>query len=205
MFDLDETVSPEDRLLLFRPVMLNFLYQSRGLLAVLPARDSPRWFREAMLPWVSRRLFDSRVRVIDYVGEDEEAAYVVSLRPLKDTAAAMKKMERASEAAGGARKKPFLEFNAFEIVETMVGPEQAAKMFLFGIKRVREVGNLGLGILRPELRAASAVRSMVDYEFQLNRTSVGLHVTGVRPAFASHVLVPHRHLGAPYAELIPPP
>ncbi len=204
LLNVDETVLPSDRNLAIFPTILNFLYQSRGMIAVLPARDSPHEFRQAMLGAVSRRLFDSRVRIVDYVGEDDESPYVTSLVPHRvKPDAAMKKMVAAEKAASGARGRPFIELNAFEILETIVGVERASRMFLMGIKRARTVGNLVLGILRPGLGCAPSLRAMMDYELDLQRDSTGLRLSGVRPAFPPHLALPDRSRGAPHVELVP--
>ncbi len=70
LFVMDESVGLEDLDLLLFPTYLNFLYQSRGILAVLPSRDSPHDFRGRFTHFATRRRFDTRVRVIDYIGED---------------------------------------------------------------------------------------------------------------------------------------
>ncbi|MGI0156151.1 MAG: gas vesicle protein GvpD basic region 2 domain-containing protein, partial [Thermoplasmata archaeon] len=80
LFDVDESVGTEDLELLLFPTLLNMLYHSRGIIAVLPSRDSPHKFRARLTRFVTRRRFDSRVRVVDYAGEDEGLSYVVNIR-----------------------------------------------------------------------------------------------------------------------------
>ena len=205
LFNLDETVTQDDRDLLFTPTFLNFLYQSRGMIAVLPTRDSPHGFRARLTRFATRRRFDARVRIIDYVGEDSEEAYVVSLVPLSDRKKAMAKMEGAERAAMGVRRKPFLELNAFEVIELIVGGEAAGKMFFHGIKRARIVGNLVIGLLRPGLACADAVRGMADAEFQLSHDEVGLRLRGVRPGFPDHLVTVDPKRGAPHVAFVPRP
>jgi hypothetical protein len=212
LFTTDATVAIDDLRLLFTPTWLNFLHHSRGMIAVLPAQESPGAFRAALLAHTSRRLFDSRVRVVDYVGEGDDAPYVVALgsmgnlvdKPTKRKAA-MAKMAAAEKAAQGARRRQFMEFVALEIMETLVGGEKAATMYLHGVKRTRAVGNLGIAVARPGLRCLDAARSMMDFELGLRRTDVGLEITGVRPRFSSHVVVADPARGSPYVALVPTP
>ena len=205
LVDVDESVLTADLRRFLFPTILNFLAQSRGMVAVLPARESPHEFRRAMLGPVSRRLFDSRVRIVDYVGEDDSAPYVTSLAPIgKNRKAAMRKMVDAEKAASGARGRPFIELVAFEVFETLVGAETAGKMYFHGIKRARAVGNLCIGILRPGLACASGVRSMMDYELSLQRDTTGLRMTGLVPSFPTHLVLTDRQRGAPHVELVPP-
>lgn len=209
LFTLDESVGTADLDQVLTPTFLNFLHHSRGMIAVLPARDSPAAFRQRLTRYTTRRRFDSRVRVVDYVGEAEAAPYVVPLvgaiKSPKGRTESMQRMADAEKAAQGVRGKSFLEFNAFEVIETVVGPETAARMLLFGIKRARSVSNLVIGLLRPGLRTADSVRANADAEFLLRREEVGLTLRGVRPRFPAHVVVVDRARGEPYVSFVPRP
>ena len=205
---LDPTVDAADALPLVRPTILNFLHQSRGMIAVLPLRSTPRGFRDGLLPWVTRRVFDSRVRIVDYANEADEAPYVVPISTRrkgpdveKRAREDMRQMQLAEKAAQGRRRRPFLELNAFETLEAVVGPETAARMLFFGMKRVRAVGNLGVGLMRSDLGVAPTARGLADYEMHLSRSAAGLKLTGIRPAFPAHRLIEDATLGAPYAAL----
>jgi hypothetical protein len=215
LFQFDETVTPSDRELLMTPTLLNFLGQSNGIMAVLPARESPHEFRSQLTRWVTRRLFDTRVRVVSYVGEDSQAPYVVELkirgpRPIttkekRDSALAIKRLAQAERAVRGARSRMYLELIAFEIMDMIAGSDTASRMFFFAIKRIRQVGNLCIGILRPGLGCADAVRGMADLEFAVHRDEVGLTVRGIRPPFASHRVLPDPRRGVPWVSFIPIP
>jgi len=209
LFAMDETVALEDLDLLFFPTYLNFLYQSRGILAVLPSRDSPHEFRERLTRFATRRRFDTRVRVVDYIGEDHGLSYVVNLadieaNPLRRKAA-VAKMEAAERHVQGVRKHPFIELHAFEVFDTLMGSEKALKMWYYGVKRARHMGNLVLGLLGPGLASAAGVRRMADAEFALHRDDVGLLVHGVRPAFSSFVVTEDGSAGRPHVAFVPRP
>jgi hypothetical protein len=208
LFSFDETIGLDDLDLLLFPTYLNFLYHSRGLICVLPSRDSPHGFRSRLTTYATRRRFDARVRIVDYVGEDEGLSYVVNLA-LKATAvqrkAAMAKMVVAERAAQGGHKRPFIESNAFETIDTLMGPETALRMFFHGIKRARMVQNLVIGLLGPGLGCAAGVRRMADAEFALHREEVGLIIRGVRPSFPSCVVTEDPVLGRPHVAFVPKP
>ena len=216
MFTMDETVGLEDLDLLLFPTYLNGLYQSRGIVAVIPARDSPHDFRARLTRYVTRRRFDSRVRIFDYVGEDPGLSYVVNvggsganpLHPSRDARArkqALAKAVAAEKAAQGGRRRPFIEITAFEVFDTLLGSETALKLFYHGIKRSRQLGNLGVGFLGPGLGCAAGVRRMADSEFALHREDVGLVIRGVRPAFPGRVVVPDPVRGLPHVAFVPRP
>jgi len=218
LFVTDETVELEDLDLLLFPTFLNGLYQSRGIVSVLPARDSPHGFRSRLTPFVTRRRFDSRVRIFDYVGEDQSLSYVASMKDpeadldglqsrsnpkLKKRAIA--KAVAAERAAQGGRGRPIIEVVAFEVFDTLMGSENAVKAFFHGVKRTRQLGNLGIGILGPGLGCAAAVRRMADTEFSLRRDEVGLIIRGVRPSFSSFVVTADSVAGRPHVAFVPRP
>ncbi len=208
LFTLDETVDLEDLDLILFPIFLNFLYQSRGIIAVLPSRDSPHAFRGRLTRYATRRRFDTRVRVVDYFGEDHGLSYVVNLakegEPIPRQRA-IQKMVAAEKEAQGGHKKPIIEYTAFEAFETGMGAEAALKSTSYGIKRVKIVGNLGIGLLRPGLGMSAGVRSAADAEFALHRDDVGLIIRGVRPSFPSFVVTADRVKGLPYVSFVPQP
>lgn len=207
LLGMDETVGLEDLDLVLFPTYLNFLYQSRGMIAVLPSRDSPHAFRSRLIRYATRRRFDGRVRVVDYAGEDEGLSYVVNLRgpssnpKVKERAIAQ--MVAAERAVQGSRKKPFIELTAYEVFDTLMGSEAALRMFYHGIKRVRQLGNLGIGLLGPGLGCAAGVRRMSDTEFALHREEVGLVIRGVRPVFSDHVVSVDPRAGSPHIAFVP--
>ena len=205
----DETVGLEDLDLLLVPTYLNFLYQSRGMLAVLPSRDSPHDFRSRLTRYTTRRRFDSRVRVVDYAGEDSDLSYVVNIHgPSSDPKVverAHAQMAAAEHAVQGNRKRPFIELTSFEVFDTLMGSEAALRMFFHGIKKVRRRGNLGIGILGPGLGCAAGVRRMVDSEVELRREEVGLIIRGVRPGFSAHVISTDLRSGPPHVAFVPRP
>ncbi len=212
----DETVGTEDLDLLLFPTILNMLHHSRGMIAVLPSRDSPHQFRARLTRYVTRRRFDSRVRVVDYVGEDEGHSYVVTIpsramtendRPAteKERKVAMAKMEAAEKAAAGGRKNPILELYSLDVMETLMGPDQAARMFFHGAKRSRHMGNLLLALMGPGLATAVGAQKMADLEIRLHRDEVGLIVHGVRPSFPGHVVTGDRAARAPQVAFVPRP
>lgn len=211
LFSMDETVGTEDLDLLLFPTYLNMLYQSRGIMAILPARDSPHAFRARLTRYLTRRRFDTRVRVMDYVGEDEGLSYVVSMNPgvpndaVRRTKAGTAKVIAAERLVRGNRGKSIVELTAFEVFETLLGADQALRLFLYGVKRSRMMGNLSIGLLGPGLACAAGVRRMADTEFALHRNDVGLIIRGARPAFSGHVVTSDSRAGPPHVALVPQP
>lgn len=209
LFTLDESVTLDDLDLLLMPTYLNFLYQSRGILAVLPSRDSPHDFRARFTRYATRRRFDTRVRVVDYVGEDHGLSYVVNMTDSESNPlprkAAISKIVAAEREVQGNRQRPYIELHAFEVFETLMGTEKALKMWFYGIKRARHMGNLAIGLLGPGLTSEPGIRRMADAEFALHREEVGLVVRGVRPSFPSFLVTEDRGAGRPHVAFVPSP
>jgi GvpD gas vesicle protein len=204
LISIDETVGTEDLDLLLFPMFLNNLYLSRGIMAVLPGRDSPHDFRARLTRFVTRRRFDSRVRVFDYIGEDKDLPFVVSLaKENRKTAVVM--AAKAEQTVRGNRKKPYLEFTAYEVLEMLMGAEYALKLYFQGMKRIRMTGNLGIGILGPGLGVAAGARRMADTEVELHREDVGLIIRGVRPRFPSYLVTDDLQVGPPHVAFVPRP
>jgi hypothetical protein len=221
LFEMDETVGQDDLDLLLFPTILNLLYQSRGVVAVLPSVDSPHDFRARMSRFVTRRRFDNRVRVVDYTGEDEGLAYVVSLKGMnpnpkrvgtpnwssnpKVIQEDVRKMQAAERAAQGNRKKSYLELNSIEVADTLAGGEAASRMFFYGVKRARSTGNLVIGLLTPGVECAAVIRRMADAKFKLHRDEVGLIIRGLRPSFPSYLVSEDHPAGPPHVAFVPRP
>ena len=216
LFSIDESVGVEDLDLLLFPTILNFLYQSRGMIAVLPARDSPHGFRARLTRYATRRRFDSRIRVVDYVGEDQGLSYVVSLAGAefnlhrkepspKERRKAIAQMVAAERQVQGGRKNTFIELTAFEVFDTLIGTEKALKAFYYGVKRARFLGNLAIGLLGPGLGCAAGVRRMADTEFALRREEVGLVIRGVRPTGPAALVTVDPTAGPPHVAFVPRP
>jgi len=114
-------------------------------------------------------------------------------------------MEDAERAAQGERKRSFLEVNAIEISETLLGGEIAMQMMFSGVKRARHVRNLVIGILGAGLRCEPGVRRLADTEFALRHDAVGLTLRGVQPSFSERVVTPDPVAGLPHVAFVPRP
>jgi hypothetical protein len=113
--------------------------------------------------------------------------------------------KKADRAAQGGRQKPIVELTAFAVFETRMGVEKALKTYYYGIKRVRAVGDLRVGLLGPGLGCAAGVGRLADAEFSLHRDDVGLLIKGSNPSFPTHVVAPDPSTGVPHVAFVPRP
>lgn len=209
LFELDPGVTVPDLDLVLRPLYLNFLGRSRGILAVLPASDTPHEFRLRLTEHASPERFDRRVRIVEYARRSVDRPYVVNLAGLFDGPSpaeqrrGIARMVESDRAVRGPRGGPILEVYGFDAMEAAFGAERAARMFLLGAGRSREAGNLVVGLLAPGLASAGSVRPAADTVLRLSHGGAGLELRGEAPAFPPHGVVRDPARGAPHVALIP--
>ena len=201
-FEVDVNVGIDDYYMLFTPTFLNFLSQSRGIIAVLAAGDSPEKLRETLVRHVQPNLFDTRVRIPDYTASETEDPYILPMaRYGRDEA--MRAMVTAEKAAAGPDRKPFVEYMAFDTFESLMGDQVAIRMYFTGVARTKHVGNLGIGLLKPGLLVSSEILNMMDTYFRIINIDNAPCIYGIRPRTTIYAISPDPEKGAPHAVLTP--
>ncbi|MGA7923659.1 MAG: gas vesicle protein GvpD P-loop domain-containing protein [Thermoplasmata archaeon] len=201
-FEADVNVGIDDYYMLFTPTFLNFLAHSRGVLAVLAAGESPGKLRDTLIRHVPAHVFDSRVRIADYAANESEEAYVVAMARY-GREEALRSMTQAEKAAGGPERKPFIEYMAFDTLESLMGDQAAIRLYFHGVQRAKLVGNLGIGLLKPGLLASSEILNMMDTYFRIINIDNAPCIYGIRPRTTIYALSYDEEKGAPYARLTP--
>ncbi|HEV8050359.1 MAG TPA: gas vesicle protein GvpD P-loop domain-containing protein [Thermoplasmata archaeon] len=201
-FEVDVNVGIDDYYMLFTPTFLNFLTQSRGIIAVLAAGESHEKLRETLVRHTPPNVFDTRVRIADYTANETEESYIVPMaRYGRDEA--MRAMVTAEKAARGPEQKPFLEYTAFDTLESLMGDQVAIRMYFHGVRRTKLVGNLGIGLLKPGLLVSSEILNMMDTYFRIINIDNAPCIYGIRPRTTIYAISPDPEKGAPHAKLTP--
>ncbi|MFI5415271.1 MAG: hypothetical protein ACHQ16_06380, partial [Candidatus Lutacidiplasmatales archaeon] len=201
-FEVDVNVGIDDYYMLFTPTFLNFLTQSRGIIAVLAAGESHEKLRETLVRHTPPNIFDTRVRIADYTANETEESYIVPMaRYGRDEA--MRAMVTAEKAARGPEQKPFLEYTAFDTLESLMGDQVAIRMYFHGVRRTKLVGNLGIGLLKPGLLVSSEILNMMDTYFRIINIDNAPCIYGIRPRTTIYAISPDPEKGAPHAKLTP--
>lgn len=201
-FEVDVNVGIDDYYMLFTPTFLNFLTQSRGIIAVLAAGESHEKLRETLVRGTPPNVFDTRVRIADYTANETEESYIVPMaRYGRDEA--MRAMVTAEKAARGPEQKPFLEYTAFDTLESLMGDQVAIRMYFHGVRRTKLVGNLGIGLLKPGLLVSSEILNMMDTYFRIINIDNAPCIYGIRPRTTIYAISPDPEKGAPHAKLTP--
>ncbi|MGC2035540.1 MAG: gas vesicle protein GvpD P-loop domain-containing protein [Thermoplasmata archaeon] len=201
-FEADVNVGIDDYYMLFTPTFLNFLAHGRGIIAVLAAGESHGKLRETLIRHVPPHVFDSRVRIADYAANESEESYVVPMARY-GREEALRSMTTAEKAASGAERKPFIEYMAFDTLESLMGDQAAIRLYFHGVQRAKLVGNLGIGLLKPGLLASSEILNMMDSYFRIINIDNAPCIYGIRPRTTIYSLSFDEEKGPPYTRLTP--
>jgi KaiC/GvpD/RAD55 family RecA-like ATPase len=201
-FEVDVNVGIDDYYTLFIPTFLNFLALGRGIIAVLAAGESHEKLRATLTAHTPPQLFDSRVRIADYAAQETEESYIVPMARFgRDEA--LRAMVTAEKAARGPDGKPFLEYTAFDTLESLMGDQVAIRMYFHGVQRTKLAGNLGIGLLKPGLLVSSEILNMMDTYFRIVNIDNAPCVYGIRPRTPIYSISVDEEKGAPHAVLTP--
>ncbi len=201
-FEVDVNVGIDDYYMLFTPTLLNFLSQGRGIIAVLAAGESHEKLRETVNRHTPPHVFDTRVRVADYTANETELPYIVPMARFgRDEA--LRAMVSAEKAARGPEQKPFLEYTAFDTLESLMGDQVAIRMYFHGVQRTKLVGNCGIGLLKPGLLVSSEILNMMDSYFRIINIDNAPCIYGIRPRTTIYSISTDPEKGAPHAKLTP--
>jgi KaiC/GvpD/RAD55 family RecA-like ATPase len=201
-FEIDVNVGIDDYYMLFTPTFLNFLCQSRGIVAVLAAGESYEKLRDTLVRHTPPNVFDQRVRIVDYTASETEESYIVPMAHYgRDEA--VQAMVVAEKAARGPQQRPFLEYTSFDTLESLMGDQVAIRMYFHGVRRTKLVGNLGLGLLKPGLLVSSEILNMMDTYFRIVNIDNAPCIYGIRPRTTIYSISTDPEAGAPHAKLTP--
>ena len=201
-FEVDVNVGIDDYYMLFTPSLLNFLSQGRGIIAVLAAGESHENLRDTLTKHTAPHVFDTRVRIADYTANETDLSYIVPMAKF-GREDALRAMVTAEKAARGPEQKPFLEYTAFDTLESLMGDQVAIRMYFHGVQRTKLVGNLGIGLLKPGLLVSSEILNMMDTYFRIINIDNAPCIYGIRPRTTIYSISIDPEKGAPYAKLTP--
>ena len=201
-FEVDVNVGIDDYYTLFTPTVLNFLSQGRGMIAVLAAGESHEKLRETLTKHVPSHVFDTRARIVDYAASETDLPYVVPMARY-GREEAQKAMTAAEKASGGPDRKPFLEYTAFDTLESLMGDQAAIRLYFYGVQRTKLNGNLGIGLIKPGLLVSSEILNMMDSYFRIINIDNAPCIYGIRPRTTIFSISVDPDKGSPHAKLTP--
>lgn len=201
VFEIADNVGSEEYNAVLIPVMLNFLKQERGIIAVLPGGEHPESFKKELTRYVSEELFNKYVRIADYFSATSPYPYVM---PLAKTREEMIRTWRENELAiRGKENKPIIEYTGFDALEYIQGDAPAIKSLFSGVARIKVSKDIGIGLLKPGLKVTQEIINMADTYFKILDIDRTPCIYGIKPRTIIYAIVADELLGTPNIKFVP--
>jgi len=201
VFEIADNVGSEEHNSVLIPVMLNFLKQERGIIAVLPGGEHPESFKKELTRYISEELFNKYVRIADYFSATSPYPYVM---PLAKTREEMVRTWRENESAiRGKDNKPIIEYTGFDALEYIQGDAPAIKSLFSGVARIKISKDIGIGLIKPGLKVTQEIINMADTYFKILDIDRTPCIYGVKPRTIIYAIVADELLGTPNLKLVP--
>jgi len=214
---------------MIRPTILNFVAQQKGVMIVPIQGSSPESVKKSLLPYIEETAFNNYVRIISskfeaedktekikksidtiFSGEGKAHAPIDISQPYIIYSGASVKDRMALwdsifSRLGRDTKQPILDFTSFDTFEYSIGGNAtiAVKEISEAIKRIRDEGNLGIGVLKPGLTVAQQVKNMADTYFRVAEIDGTYVIYGKKPRTNIYNIEIDTAKGYPETKLIP--
>lgn len=202
VIEIGPKVSNEEYHAIVTPILLNFINQDRGVVAVLTGGDHAETTRAELVPFMPEEHFDRYVRIADYFTGSSNKPYIMALGTRKKEEA-LKTWKENLAALRGSGNKPILDFTGFDTLEYLRGDTIAIKDLLNAVAKTKISQDLGLGIIKPGLKLTTEIMNMADTYLKI----VDIHkcpcVYGIKPKTMIYAIVTDERKGYPHVKLIP--
>lgn len=202
VIEIDENVSNEEYYLVVRPILLNFITQNKGVVAVLTGGDHADALRKDMTKFMPGDQFDKWVRVADYFVQRAETPYVMALGT-RNKEDGFRIWKENLDHLRGKENRPILDYAGFDTLEYLQGGEVAIRNLLDAVAKVKISKDIGIGILKPGLRLKQEIMNMADTYFKVTSIDRRPCIFGVKPKTIIHAIVIDDERGMPYVKLYP--
>lgn len=184
------------------PILLNFINQDRGVVAVLTGGDHAETTRAELVPFMPEELFDKYVRIADYFIANSSKPYIMALGT-RDKELALKTWKENLASLRGPKNKPILDYTGFDTLEYLRGDTIAIKDLLNAVAKTKISQDLGLGIIKPGLKLTQEIMNMADTYLKI----VDIHkcpcIYGIKPKTMIYAIVTDVAKGYPHVKLVP--
>jgi KaiC/GvpD/RAD55 family RecA-like ATPase len=201
VIEIGHRVTNEEYHSIIIPILLNFVKQNRGVVAVLTGGDHAETTRAELLPFMPKDIFDKYVRIADYFIAASEKPYIMALGTRKEDALKIWK-ENLSGLRGG-ENKPILDFTGFDTLEYLRGDTIAIKDLLNAVAKTKISQDLGLGIIKPGLKLTQEIMNMADTYLKIVDINKCPCIYGIKPKTMIYAIVTHEEKGYPHVKLCP--
>jgi KaiC/GvpD/RAD55 family RecA-like ATPase len=201
VIEVGENVSGWEYNLIMRSIIMNFVSQNRGMIAVMTGGEPPEILRSDISRFIGEEAFDKHVRVADYFLTESNKPYVMALGMKKKEEGLRLWMENVSALRGDG--KPLLDFTGFDTLEYLRGGEVAIRDLFSGVGRIKISEDLGVGIIRPGLKLTQEIMNMADTYLKIVSLNRYPCIYGIKPKTMVFSIVPDEKRGFPHMDLVP--
>lgn len=201
VIEVADNVTSEDYHSIVRPVLLNFISQNRGVLAILAGGDHGETLRSDMTRFLPKDQFNKYVRIGDYFMTQSSEPYIMALNIRKEDVVRVFTDNMA--LLRGRENRPILEYSGLDTLEYLRGGDVAIKDLLGAVAQTKISQDLGLGILKPGLKMTQEIINMADTYLRIIDVNKCPCVYGIKPKTIVHAIVVDRERGSPWVKLVP--
>ncbi len=202
VIEISPKVSTEEYYCIVTPILLNFISQNRGIVAVLTGGDHAETTRSWLTTFIDSGQFDKHVRIADYFISTSDKPYIMALGT-KNREDALKTWKENLAILRGPENKPILDYTGFDTLEHLRGDTIAIRDLLNAVAKIKITQDLGLGIIKPGLKIAQEIVNMSDTCFKIIDINGRPCIYGIKPKTMIYAITMNDERGAPYINLVP--
>jgi len=202
VIEVAENVNNDEYYSVVRLILMNFLAQDRGIMAVLSGGDHPKTVREDIVRFMPSEKFDRYVRITDYFISKSTEPYIMAVGTLnKDDA--LRTWRDNLMALRGNENKPIIDYTGFDTLEYLRGDTIAIRELLKGVASTKISKDLGIGIVKPGLKLTQEIMNMADTYLKIIDVDKCPCLYGIKPKTILHAITVDEDKGLPYIKLTP--
>ena len=184
------------------PILLNFVKQDRGIVAVLTGGNHAETTRAELVPFTTEEVFDKYVRIADYFLASSKKPYIMALGT-RNKEEALKTWKENLASLRGSENKPILDYTGFDTLEYLRGDTIAIKDLLNAVAKTKITQDLGLGIIKPGLKLTQEIMNMADTYIKIVDINRCPCIYGIKPKTMVYAIVTDVNKGFPHVNLVP--
>jgi KaiC/GvpD/RAD55 family RecA-like ATPase len=202
VIEIGSKVSNEEYHSIVVPILLNFVKQDRGIVAVLTGGNHAETTREELVPFTTEEHFDKYVRIADYFIGTSKKPYIMALGT-RNKEEALKTWKENLASLRGDENKPILDYTGFDTLEYLRGDTIAIKDLLNAVAKTKISQDLGLGIIKPGLKLTQEIQNMADTYMKIVDINKCPCIYGIKPKTMIFAIVTDPKRGFPHVNLVP--
>ena len=202
VIEVGNDVSTEEYYSIVRPILLNFIGNGRGAIAVLTGGDHADALRNDLVRFLEPSEFDQWVHIADYFIAETDKLYVMPLGT-RNKEEAIRVWRNVYTKLRGDRNRPIMDFAGFDTLEYLRGGDVAIKDLFNTVGGIKISKDLGIGILKPGLKLKQEIMNMADTYFKIVDIDKSCCIFGIKPNTIIYVITPDLEKGYPNVKFNP--